>query len=295
MPHVTRQGVNLYFEDTGSGTPILFLHEFAGDHRSWEQQVRHFTRDHRCIVTAGRGYPPSDVPTEEKDYGQDIVIADAVAVLDHLKIDKAIVIGLSMGAYTALRIGLEHPTRVIAVVAASGGSGSWTTQQANFSIEAKKLSKRILDEGSIPADDFANGPTRTQLRRKDPRGWAEFRDHMAARPALGAAMTLSKVQGERPTLMGFETALKACTIPTLLMIGDEDEACIDINVWLKRTMPSAGLACFPKAGHLINLEEPTGFNAAVADFLRAVSGGAWPIREAISGDFGGVGPVIRKT
>ncbi|MDA0996687.1 MAG: alpha/beta hydrolase [Proteobacteria bacterium] len=290
MPMTARNGVKLYFEETGTGMPILFLHEFAGDHRSWEQQVRHFTRDHRCIVTAGRGYPPSDVPANESDYGQDIAIADAVAVLDHLKIERAVVIGLSMGAYTALRIAMEHPKRVIAAVAASGGSGSWTIQQATFSGEAKKLSARILKEGKIPADDFANGPTRTQLRRKDPRGWAEFRDLMAGRPAMGAAMTLARVQAERPSLMGFEAEFKACKVPTLLMVGDEDEACIDINVWLKRIMPAAGLVMFPKCGHLMNLEEPGRFNAEIAEFLRAVHGGAWPFREAATGTFGGVGP-----
>ena len=154
MAYAERDGTKLFFEETGEGPPILFLHEYGGDWRSWEPQVRHFSRDHRCITTCARGYPPSDVPADEALYGQDHAIADALAIL-----------------------------------------------------------------------------------------------------------------------------------------GDEDDVCLDVNVWLKRAMPTAGLRVFPKSGHLINLEEPAAFNTEVADFLRAVYAGQWPVREAISGAYAGVGPV----
>ena len=103
MPHVTSDdGVKLYYEETGSGTPVVFVHEFAGDYRSWEPQVRHFARRYRCIVYNARGYPPSDVPSDVERYSQDRARDDILAVLDGLKLAKAHIVGLSMGAFAAL-------------------------------------------------------------------------------------------------------------------------------------------------------------------------------------------------
>ncbi len=294
MAYAERAGVKLYFEDTGAGSPILFLHEYGGDHRSWEPQVRYFSRWHRCIVVTARGYPPSDVPDDAAQYGQDHAIADALAVLDHLGLDKATVIGLSMGGYTALRLALQAPKRITAIVAASAGSGSYPAHREAFQREAEKLAAQILDQGRMPADAFAMGPTRTQLKRKDPRGWIEFRDHLAEHPAVGAAHTLSNVQAKRPSLYDFEEQFSACRVPTLLIVGDEDEACLDANLWLKRTMPTAGLDIAPKSGHLLNLEDPARFNAMVSGFLNAVSAAAWDVREQQTGSFGGVGPVSEE-
>lgn len=292
MPHAERDGVQLYFEDTGEGAPILFLHEYGGDHRSWRLQVDHFARTHRCVVTSARGYPPSAVPDDEASYGQDHAIADAFHVLDHLRIDSAVVVGLSMGAYTALRMALMDPARVQAVVAASGGSGSFLATRDGFLTECTRLADKILEDAQGVADAFSDGPTRTQLKRKDPAMWTEFRDNLREHPATGASLTMRCVQGRRPSLMDFEAAFAACTVPTLLMIGDEDEAVIDLNVWLKRVMPSAGLLAIPKSGHLLNLEDPMGFNDAVERFLEDVAAGDWPLRDAMPGGFGGVGPAF---
>src|SRR4029078_3185998 len=100
MPQLTTDdGVKLYYEDTGSGIPIVFVHEFAGDHRSWEPQVRRFSRDHRCIAFAARAYPPSDVLEKPEAYGQDIARQDVIAVMDALSIKKAHVVAHAMGAY----------------------------------------------------------------------------------------------------------------------------------------------------------------------------------------------------
>lgn len=290
MPYADNDGVKIYYEETGSGAPILFLHEYGGDKRSWEPQVRHFSRDHRCIVMCSRGYPPSDVPDDETLYGQDFAIADALAVLDDAGLAEATVIGLSMGAYTGLRLALHHPDRVTALVAASGGAGSPRESMKIFQEEAYARSEEYLAAGKMLAEPFANGPTRTQLKRKDIRGWEEFRDQLAEHPAIGAAYTLRRVQGGRPSIYDFEAACNACAVPTLLMVGDEDDVCLDVNVWLKRAMPTAGLRVFPKSGHLINLEDPATFNAEIDDFLKQCRAGVWPVREAFDGNYAGIGP-----
>src|SRR3954462_6534695 len=103
MPTLTTDdGVKLYYEETGSGAPIVFVHEFGGNYRSWEPQLRHFARRHRCVTFAARGYPPSDVPENVEAYSQARAVADIVAVMDHLKIDRAHIIGLSMGGFATL-------------------------------------------------------------------------------------------------------------------------------------------------------------------------------------------------
>lgn len=295
MPYAENDGVRLFYVETGSGTPLLFLHEYGGDPRSWAPQAEFFAGRYRCLVAASRGYPPSDVPEDGTQYGQDIAIADALAVLDAAGAESACVIGLSMGAYTGLRLALEHPDRVRALVAVSGGAGSYPEARDAFRDEARALADRMLERGQVDADSFANGPTRVQLKRKRPEAWAEFRDQFAEHPAVGAALTLTHIQAARPSLYDFERDLEACQVPTLLMVGDEDEPCLDVNLFLKRSMPRAGLHVAPKSGHLLNLEDPAGFNAVVVRFFEAVERDAWPVRETPAGSYAGVGPVMDET
>jgi 3-oxoadipate enol-lactonase len=125
MPYATTSdNVRLYYEEAGSGSPILFIHEFAGDYRNWELQMRYFSRRHRCITYSARGYKPSDVPPNVKSYNYKLWASDAIAILDHLKIDKAHIVGLSMGGYTTLMIGVHYPNRALSLTAAGAGSGS---------------------------------------------------------------------------------------------------------------------------------------------------------------------------
>src|SRR5215475_13800765 len=119
MPHApTRDNVKLYYEEAGSGTPVLFSHEFAGDYRNWEPQMRFFSRRHRCITYSARGYKPSDVPDDWKVYSYKHWVDDLVAVLDHLKIDKAHIVGLSMGAYVTGVLGFTYPQRALSLTMA---------------------------------------------------------------------------------------------------------------------------------------------------------------------------------
>src|SRR3954452_12803719 len=125
MPYApSSDDVRLYFEDAGRGTPIVFLHEFAADHTNWEPQMRYFSRGHRCIAYAARGYTPSDVPPSRDAYTYQPFYTDALAVLDHLKIEKAHLVGLSMGSSSSLQVGLNAPQRALSMTLAGVGSGS---------------------------------------------------------------------------------------------------------------------------------------------------------------------------
>src|SRR5258708_39519431 len=103
MPHVTTDdGVKLYYEEAGDGLPIVFVHEFGGDYRSFEPQMRYFARSYRCVTYSARGYPPSDIPEDVGRYSQDRAVADILAVMDGLKLERAHVVGVSMGALATL-------------------------------------------------------------------------------------------------------------------------------------------------------------------------------------------------
>jgi pimeloyl-ACP methyl ester carboxylesterase len=210
MPHVKSEGANIYFEETGQGIPILFLHEYSGDHRSWTDQVRYFSRGYRCISMAARGYPPSDVPATDAAYGQDIANRDAIAVLDHLKIDRAHVVGLSMGGYTALQLTIHFPDRLRSAVPAGAGSGSHASQRATFLQEAEVNSRVMEKAARLDAEQMGVGPTRVQLQNKDPQGWRSFVDHLAEHPPAGSARVLRNVQGKRPSLYELEKEWCRC-------------------------------------------------------------------------------------
>ena len=269
-------GVKLHYEEAGSGTPLLFVHEFAGDHRSWESQLRHFSRRYRCIAYNARGYPPSDVPEEFERYSQEWARDDARAVLDRLGIDKAHVVGLSMGAFATLHFGLAYPERALSITTAGVGSGAPPADYAKFQADSRENAKRILEKGMGEfAATYGHGPARVQLKRKDPRGFAEFVRHLAEHSARGSANTMLGYQGRRPSLWDLEGALRAMRVPTLIVAGDEDVITLEASLFLKRTIPRAGLAMLPRTGHLMNLEEPTLFNRIVEDFLHEVERGRW--------------------
>jgi pimeloyl-ACP methyl ester carboxylesterase len=282
MPHLTTDdGVKLFYEDVGSSIPIVFVHEFAGDIRSWEPQIRHFCRRYRCIAFNARGYPPSDVPDDGEKYSQARACDDIKAVIDALAIDKAHVVGLSMGGFAALHFGLSYPDRARSLVVAGCGYGAAPDRRAQFHAETDITAQRFEEVGMAEAaTDYALGPSRVQFQNKDPRGWREFVDQFAEHSSRGAALTMRGVQRRRPSLYGLVDRMKTITVPTLIMTGDEDWPCIEPALLMKRAISSAGLIVIPNSGHAINLEEPAAFNAHLDDFFHSVESGRWPMRDA---------------
>jgi proline iminopeptidase len=281
MPYATTTDqVRLYYEEAGSGTPILFIHEFAGDYRNWEAQMRYFSRRHRCITYSARGYKPSDVPSDPKAYSYKHWASDAIAVLDHLKIEKAHVVGLSMGGYTAVQIGLLYPQRALSLTAAGAGSGSERAHTEEFRKNALAVADVFEKQGSAEvARTYGMGQARISFLIKDPRGFAEFTEMFASHDAKGSAHTMRGFQSERPSLYDFEDGMRRINVPTLLVVGDEDEPCLEPSFLMKKWIPTSGLVVLPKTGHVVNQEEPALFNEAVADFIARVEAGRWPARD----------------
>jgi pimeloyl-ACP methyl ester carboxylesterase len=272
--HAEINGVSIYYEETGEGYPIIFSHEFAGDYRSWEPQVRFFSRTYRCITYNHRGYPPSSVPEDPAAYSQNNMLEDMAALARHLGINQAHWIGCSMGAQGVLMLSMRYPDLCRSTVVAGCGAGS--VDHAAFVANAEYYGRLLPDRGSsFLVEDTDSAPTRAAYRLKDPRGWAEFRSQLGEHSALGSALTRLGVQRLRPTVMQLGDELRLLRVPTLLVIGDQDEACVDANVFMRRQCPTAGLAVLPRTGHTANLEEPDLFNAIVLRFLSSVEHNRW--------------------
>jgi len=264
MPTTRVNGINIYYEEAGAGAPLVFVHEFAGEARSWHLQMRFFARRYRCIAFNARGYPPSDVPKDGGKYSQDRARDDIRAVLDALKIDKAHIVGLSMGGFATLHFGFTYPERARSLVVAGCGYGAEPDKRAQFAAEAEASAGRFEElTMAKAAEAFALGPTRVQHQNRDPRGWREFADQFAEHSTEGAALTMRGVQAKRPSLFELTDKMKTIKVPTLIMTGDEDDPCLEAGIFMKRKLPRSGLIVLPKAGHAINIEEPAAFNTMV--------------------------------
>lgn len=255
------------------------MHEFAGSHWSWEPQVSAFARRYRCITYAARGYPPSDVPESVDSYSQERAADDVVAVMDAAGARSAHLVGLSMGGFAVLHAAMRHPARVRSLVVAGTGYGAEKEHEEYF----RQISEMVAGGFERGAAEFARvyaeGASRVQFQEKDPRGWRVFAERLAGHSGPGAANTMRGVQARRPSLYELEEQLRAIGAPTLIVSGDEDDHCLQPGIYLKRTIPAAGLAVLPKCGHTINLEEPGLFNRLLSDFLAAVEAGRWRDRD----------------
>ena len=275
MPTLTTDdGVKLYYEECGAGAPIVFVHEFGGDLRAWEPQVRYFSRRYRCIAYNARGYPPSDVPEKVEAYSQARARDDIRSVLDALRLERAHIVGLSMGAFATVHFGIAYGNRALSLTVAGGGYGSHPAQYRQFQEDSKKNAEAIRKHGIEHfVATYGVGPTRVQFQNKDPRGFAEFIQQFNEHSALGAANTLLGTQARRPSLYDLTAEMARIPAPTLIMAGDEEEPCLEVCLLMKRVIPNAGLALLPRSGHGINLEEPALFNQLLEDFLRQVESG----------------------
>jgi pimeloyl-ACP methyl ester carboxylesterase len=285
MPYIHAPGgTKLYYEEVGTGSAVVFIHEYAGDYRTWEPQMRHFARSHRCITFSQRGYPPSDIPKDPASYGQDVAVTDTLSVLDGLGLEKAHIVGHSMGGYTALHLGIRYPKRCISVVAAGCGAGSLPEPERvqQERLEAIKNGKMFAEEDiKIAAAKYADALNRQAYKNKNPRGWSEFARMLAEHSAVGHSLTMFGVQAKRPTLWEMDAELKRFVPPLLVIVGDEDEPCLEGSFFLKRSAPTAALLVVPRAGHNITSEEPAAFNAALSELFSAAESGRWLAHKAI--------------
>ena len=281
MPRArTKDGYELHYETAGAGRPIVFVHEFAGDHASWEAQLRHFGKTHLCISFSARGFAPSDVPTDTAAYDQARAVDDIAAVMDAAGVEKAHIVGLSMGAIATLHFGVRYADRALSLCLGGCGYGADLDRLDAFRQRSEQTANAIRTMGMPDfARLYATGVGRVQFANKDPRGYEEFLGRLGGHDATGSAMTQHYLQGRRPSIYTLDASLKTLDLPTLIMVGDEDFPCIQPGVYLKRTIAGAALSVIPNTGHSINLEEPDEYNRILERFLCQVDAGRWPRRD----------------
>ncbi len=242
--------------------------------------MRAFSRGQRCITFAARGYPPSDVPESVGRYSLALAVTGIVAVMDAAGVERAHVVGLSMGGFAALHLGLDHPHRATSLVVAGAGYGAGKQFESDFRDVSLEVARQFEAQGSEQfAKTYALGASRVQFQNKDPRGWGEFADLLGRHSALGAANTMRGVQARRPSIYDLESSLRTMTVPTLVVVGDEDDHCLRPGLFMKKAIPVSGLLIPPKTGHTLHLEEPEHFNRFVGEFIALVEAGRWSARD----------------
>ena len=277
MPHMTTSdGVKIYYEEVGTGDAIVFSHEFGDNYETWEPQLDYFGRRYRCVTYAARGFPPSDIPEQMDKYTQARAAEDIGELMDHLGIDQAHLVGVSMGSYAVLNYALTNPGRTLSLVVGSGGHGSDLENRAAV-LEGIEARAAAFDENGAEkmAMGLAEDGVRVPFKVKDPRGWEAFRARLAKHSAEGCARTLRGVFTGRPSVYAQKDAFENFDVPALLMAGDVDTPAIEPTLFMHQHMPRAGLLIFPWSGHNLNIEEPQAFNRALEDFLHAVEHDHW--------------------
>ena len=272
----TSDGIELEVRTVGSGEPLVFAHEFSGDARSWDAQVGFFSRYYRCTIYCARGYPPSEVPASVDAYNQNRAAEDLADVVRAVADGPAHVVGLSMGGFAALHFGLRYPQLARSLTIAGVGYGAKPEQQPEYGNSMRREADHAEAIGMTAfARELAASGYAQPLRTKDETGWRRFAEQLGEHSAVGMAMTLRGVLATRPSLWHLGDALRGLRVPVLLLTGDEDTPCLEPNLFLKTTLPNAALCILPRAGHLMNLEEPMLFNTIVFGFLAAVDRGQW--------------------
>jgi 3-oxoadipate enol-lactonase len=264
-PLETVPGVpRIAFERTGHGQTLVFLHGIGGNRSNWSDQLDHFGRNHQAVAWDARGYGASDDyegPCDFAHFSQDLVL-----LLDHLRVERASFVGLSMGGRILMDFAARHPGRIDAlVIAASFPSfgGALTASQREGFI---RLRKAPLDEGRTLADLAPQLVQSLAGPRATPAMKARIRESIAALHPASYVKTLES------TLAFDRTAhLSSIVAPTLLLYGEFDTLVTPAaGRQLLDLMPAARYQVIPGAGHLINIEAADAFNQAVGDFLQRV-------------------------
>lgn len=279
MPRARVNGVSLYYEVTGRGAPLVLVHGFACGIRSWDPQVKALARSHRVIAYDVRGHGTSDAPADAADYSQPTSVADLHALLRHLGLRRAAVGGLSMGGNIALNFALAHPEMVSALIVADTGAGSdggpdWNAGSLAY---ATTLDARGMEAF---ADQACANPLFARYLAQGPEAERVLRACLMTHRARGLAHTAREVLARRPSIYALEPGLRALRVPTLLIVGEHDEACRAVHRFMAATIPGARSVVLPGVGHLTNLEAPAAFNAGVRRFLARTARAARPRRRA---------------
>ena len=275
MPYfAASDGCRLWYEEIGQGAPVVFVHEFGGDHRSWSEQTVVLSKRYRCITYAARGFLPSDAPKDLSSYGQAQATGDLLALVDYLALDSFHLVGTSMGSFTSLDFTLRHGPRVRSLTLIGNSSGPrGDTERSTYRSDwlETEINAREKGGGAGAVAVLAEDPAYRSFRENRPEAWRAYADRLAEQSVEGALNILRTLHWNRRSLWEDEARLRLVDCPVLLVHGREDYYLVgETNAFLNSVIPQAVLELFPQTGHLVNLERPDKFNALLRDHMAVV-------------------------
>jgi pimeloyl-ACP methyl ester carboxylesterase len=255
----------LHVDAEGAGPAIALLHGFGGSARNFGPQARALRGRWRVLRWDARGHARSEAPADPSAYAPEAFVEDVTRVLDAAGVRDAVVGGLSMGAGVALRFALAHPERTRALVLAAFPPGA--ERAGTFAAVAREFADALESEGVDAAGARFVWGAGSGL---DPKAAALVRKGFLEHTAHGLAATLRGLLARQPSPRTLEPVLARLGVPTLVIVGADDELSLEPSRTVAAAIPGARLVIVPGAGHVVNLQAPAPFNAALTAFLDAL-------------------------
>jgi len=260
MPFYKSGAINLYYEEYGQGEPIIFLHGFTLDHRVWEPQTKYFSANYCVIVVDSRGHGKSDAP--ETGYGRDYRIEDLLQLYRHLNLDRAHLVGLSMGGSTAIGFTLKHQSMLKSLTLVSTGAAGYSPGRKVAHVDelakiegVESARKQWLDWNMIYYKEKHQDVGKLLKKMIEEHSGAIWAD--------------SK-RGDYPKTNDLENVHRI-TVPTLMVAGEKDKIFVPLSEELHKRIKGSKLVVLKGAGHILNLEFPQEFNNILSAFLEATN------------------------
>ncbi|MCK9520988.1 MAG: alpha/beta hydrolase [Dehalococcoidia bacterium] len=251
MAYVEREGVNIYYEDTGTGDPVLLSHGYSATAQMWRGQVPALSANYRVVTWDMRGHGQTDSPADPSAYSEAATVDDMAAVLDACGIQRAVIGGLSLGGYMSLAFNLKYPERVRALMLFDTGPGYRNPKGRDAWNETAFARAKAFEEKGLGALG-ASAEVRVAQHRS-----AEGLAHAA-----------------RGMLAQFDSrvieSLEHIQVPTLVLVGANDTPFLNAAQYMADKIPDARLVTIPDAGHAANIDQPAAFNDAVREFLASL-------------------------
>lgn len=253
MPTAQLHGTEIYYEDHGSGEPVVMSHGYGSTSAMWQGQVAPLTERYRLITWDMRGHGGTDSPAEQSSYSEAHTVEDLAALLRYLGIERAVIGGLSLGGYMSLAFNLAHPEMVEALILCDTGPGYRNPKgREAWNETAFKRAERFEQQG---LEALGRSPEVEAVRSR----------HRSAEGLAKAA---------RGMLAQFDSrvieSLDGIAVPTLIIVGANDTPFLAGTDYMANKIPGARKVVIPDAGHAANIDQPEAFNAAVLSFLDEV-------------------------
>jgi len=243
--HVPVDGVRIWYAEFGRGEPVILLHGGLANSNYWGNQVRALAKGYRVVVIDSRGHGRST--RNEQPYSYELMASDVVAVLTHLKVEKAAIVGWSDGAILGLELAIHHPERVSRIFAYAPNSDP----------------SGVKEEG-------LRSPTVTTFLARAEKEYTQLSNTPTAFKAF--ADDIGKMWATQPKIT--KEQLNGIRVPTWIVDGDHDEVIRRENIEsIAAEIPGAGLLILPEVSHFATLQDPELFNRDVLHFLEHAGGG----------------------